>query len=100
MWWPTRGPRKVLEERKIVKFVELLVHEYLQAKGYEETRVKFAKETARISRDGGGDPPEKGTSDGGRPDDVDEAGSWYSFADRLDLPVSYRSLMSLHVYRI
>lgn len=67
----------MLEDKKLVKFVELLVHDYLQAKGFQDTGAKFAEE---CSNAGGA----RGRSDGSS---LDEADSWYCLADKLSLPV-------------
>lgn len=76
-------PGSTLEDKKLVKFVELLVHDYLQAKGFEETGVKFAEE---CSNAGGG----RGRSSDGS--SLDEADSWYYLADKLSLPVRTSSI--------
>lgn len=89
-----------LDAAKLAKFVELLVHDYLQAKGFAATGEKFAEECAKCTRDrdaqqssrkhhtsvgsGGSAPGSTAGSDGAA---VDEASSWYYLADKLALPV-------------
>lgn len=72
----------MLEEKKLVKFVELLVHDYLQVKGFQETGAKFAEECSKAGGAGGRDD---GPS-------LDEADSWYCLADKLSLPVRTSSI--------
>ena len=67
-----------LDSKKLAKFVELLVHDYLQTKGFQATGAKFAEECSKDAQDGAG----SADSDG-----VDEAGSWYLVSDKLALPV-------------
>lgn len=86
-----------LEGRKLVKFVELLVHDYLQSKGFTETGETFAAECSNCNRNrDGGSNHEQGNSEfsgcaksaaGNEESPVDEAGSWYFIADKLALPV-------------
>lgn len=66
-----------LDNKKLAKFVELLVHDYLQTKGFQATGAKFAEECSKDAEDEAG-----AGSDG-----VDEAGSWYFLSDKLALPV-------------
>lgn len=83
---------------KLVKFVELLVYDYLQAKGFKETGEKFAEECSNCARDRASDSRSKKC----RGEDVartvadqhntaDEASSWYYLADKLALPVRIRT---------
>lgn len=69
----------VLDNKKLVKFVELLVHDYLQNKGFLATGEKFAEECSK-----GATTEDAAASDG---DGLDEAGSWYCLSDKLALPV-------------
>lgn len=78
----TNTPSTTQEGKKLVKFVELLVHDYLQAKGFQATGAKFAEECSTDSRD---DVPVPTGDDGSA--GVDEASSWYGLADKLALPV-------------
>lgn len=83
-----------LDVSKLVKFVELLVYDYLQAKGFKETGEKFAEECTNCARDResdsrtrkrqGGDVARTVTDE---PNTADEASSWYYLADKLALPV-------------
>lgn len=88
-----------LEGGKLVKFVELLVHDYLQAKGFTATAEKFAEECSKCARDSGGGSSRRkhrgaGSSvvsdesavgnDGAT---VDDASCWYYLADKLALTV-------------
>eukprot|EP00752_Nemacystus_decipiens_P010623 g9461.t1 len=85
-----------LDSVKLVKFVELLVHDYLQAKGFTATGAKFSEECLKSARDrdaessnknrhvgSGGSADSTASNDGSA---VDEASSWYYLADKLALP--------------
>lgn len=87
-----------LDSAKLVKFVELLVHDYLQVKGFTATGEKFAQECSNCARDRDTDSSKKNRhGSGGSADStasngesaVDEAGSWYYLADKLALPVGW-----------
>lgn len=78
-----------LDNKKLAKFVELLVHDYLQTKGFQATGAKFADECSKYAEDGAG----SAGSDG-----VDEAGSWYLLSDKLALPVGVENKASRSVY--
>lgn len=81
----SRENSEAIDDNKLSKFVELLVHDYLKAKGFDATGVKFAEEcAAEAARDEGG----KGVT-------VDDASTWYFLADKLALPVRNRSSRSL-----
>lgn len=67
-----------LENKKLTKFVELLVHDYLQTKGFQATGAKFAEECSKGAKD---------AKDAAASAGVDEAGSWYCLSDKLALPV-------------
>lgn len=71
-----------LDNKEVTKFVELLVHDYLQNKGFHATGEKFAEECSKGATE---DAAAINSSDG---DGVDEAGSWYCLSDKLALPVS------------
>lgn len=86
-----------LDSAKLIKFVELLVHDYLQAKGFTATGEKFAEECSKCVRDRDTDSSKKnqqvgsaGSADSAESNDgsaVDETSSWYYLADKLALPV-------------
>lgn len=86
-----------LDSVKLVKFVELLVHDYLQTKGFTATGEKFAEECSKCARDRDTDSSRShrdfgsGVSAGSTASNdgsaVDEASSWYYLADKLALPV-------------
>lgn len=86
-----------LDSAKLVKFVELLVHDYLQVKGFAATGEKFAEECSKCARDRDADSSKKNrhVGSGGSADStvtndgsaVDESSSWYQVADKLALPV-------------
>lgn len=88
-----------LDSVKLVKFVELLVHDYLQAKGFTATGEKFAEECSKCARDRDSDSDRKrrhvgsvgsaGSTASNDGSAVDEASSWYQLADKLALPVGY-----------
>lgn len=65
------------EDKKLVKFVELLVHDYLMSRGFEEAGPKFAEECSAVERCEGEAP-------------IDEAFSWYSHAEKLGLSVRHK----------
>lgn len=79
-----------LDGVKLVKFVELLVHDYLSAKGFTATGEKFAEECSKCAQDRGGvgcaGSGSTASNDGPA---VDEANSWYYLADKLALPVGW-----------
>lgn len=79
-----------LDNKKLAKFVELLVHDYLQTKGFQATGAKFAEECSKDAEDGAGS---NAGSDG-----VDEAGSWYFVSDKLALPVGVDTKACRSVY--
>ena len=92
-----------LDDARLVKFVELLVHDYLQAKGFTATGEKFAEECSKCAGTNGaesggkhhrtvgsaGSAPGPTAGDDGAP--VDEVDSWYYLADKLALPVGLQA---------
>lgn len=78
-----------LDNEKLAKFVELLVHDYLQTKGFQAAGAKFAEECSKGAEGGAG----SSASDG-----ADEAGSWYCLSDKLALPVGVQSKGCRSVY--
>lgn len=88
MWWPASASDTALEGKKLVKFVELLVHDYLQVKGFEEAGAKFAEECSRRRASDDGDKSPPACADDSASAAVDEAGSWYCLAGKLCLTVS------------
>lgn len=88
-----------LDSPKLVKFVELLVHAYLQVKGFTATGEKFAEECSKCARDRDTDSSRKrrdvgsvgsaGSTTSNNGSAVDEASSWYYLADKLALPVRW-----------
>lgn len=91
----TSTPKAALERNKLIKFVELLVYDYLHARKFEATGAKFAEECSKEIR---GDD-----RSGAGKDDlevvVDDADSWYHLAEKLSLPVSIRNNACCIVYR-
>lgn len=95
----TDTSNRTLEGGKLVKFVELLVHDYLQAKGFTATGEKFAEECSKCARDRDGDSSSRkhrgvassvgsaGSTVGIDEPAVDDASSWYYLADKLALEV-------------
>lgn len=82
-----------LEKKQLAKFVELLVHDYLQVKGFQAAGAKFAEECSKAAQeDDAGSADKKGSAS------VDEAGSWYCLADKLALPVNSQKAYHL-LYR-
>lgn len=62
------------ERKKLVKFVELLVDDYLRVRGFEATSAKFSEECAKSARRRG-------------EEEIDENSEWYTLADELAFPV-------------
>ena len=85
-------------EEKIAKFVEFLVQDYLQTKGYEETGEKFVEEcaTRRAARDEGPGSPDTNTPTCAT---LDEAADWKFLVDKLALPVSMSNSRFLPISR-
>lgn len=95
----TRTSSTTLEGGKLVKFVELLVHDYLQAKGFIATGEKFAEECSKCAGERGdgdssstkhrdvGPVGSAGSAAGNDGPAVDDASCWYYLADKLALPV-------------
>lgn len=68
------------EDKKLKKFVELLVHDYLNSRGFHGTEAKFAE-------DHGAEDNTSGVRGTGRRD-ADDASSWYCLTEKLALAVS------------
>lgn len=98
-----------LDSAKLVKFVELLVHDYLQAKGLTATGEKFAEECSKCARDRDADSSKTsrhvgsaGSADSAESNDgsaADETSSWYYLADKLALPVGWMPTSSVRKRR-
>lgn len=67
----------ITHDKRLTKFAELLVHDYLRAKGFEATGAKFIEECANLEKQSGDTTP-------------DDASSWYIFSEKLGLPVRDR----------
>lgn len=95
----TSTSNSTLEGGKLVKFVELLVHDFLQAKGFTATAEKFAEECSKYARDrhggsssgnhqgAGSSVVSAGSTAGNNEPTVDDASCWYCLADKLALSV-------------
>lgn len=95
-----------IEDKRLARFVELLIHDYLNARGFNETEAKFAEERTRVAASAGdavsvrresvigsGSTTAGNRSGGSGGDDdgdrLDDASSWYCLAGKLALPVRY-----------
>lgn len=87
------------DRQKLLKFVELLVHDYLQARGFEDTGVKFAAECSKSLPVANDDHAESGTCKDESPV-ADEVDSWYYLANKLALPVRTSECVARHKLRI
>lgn len=87
------------DDQKLVRFVELMIHDYLNARGFKDTEAKFAEERTAATASAADSACGKGAAaDGG----LDDATSWYCLAEKLALPVSkgwYQYVMTT-IFRI
>lgn len=73
------------DDQKLVGFVELLIYDYLKAKGFKETEAKFAEERTVATTCVADGASQKGATADRK---IDDAASWYCLAEKLALSVS------------
>lgn len=100
-----------MEDKRLARFVELLIHDYLNSRGFSETEAKFAEERTRVAASasdavsvrrkgviGSGSAAvgnrSGGSGGGDSVDGLDDASSWYCLAGKLALPVRYTQLIA------